>query len=349
MKIDKQKPVMVTGATGYLAGWLVKELLENGIDVHAAVRNPENKEKVQHLIDLANVSNGNIKLFKADLLEEGSYGEAMENCDLVFHTASPFLLNVKDKQKDLIEPALHGTQNVLNSVNKINSVKRVVLTSSCAAIYGDAVDLKDAPNGEFTEEIWNRSSNEKHQAYSYSKTVAEREAWKMEKAQDRWDLITINPSLIIGPGTNPKATSASFDIMKQMGSGMMKMGAPEMNIGAVDVRDVAHAHFLAGYTESAQGRYITSKESIKFLDLADMLRENFGAKYPLPKKNLPKWVLWLMGPLAGMSRKEVSKNIGHPWKANNSKGKQELGMTYRPLNIAINEMFQQLIDSRQIK
>lgn len=349
MKIDKQKPVLVTGATGYLAGWLVKELVENGIDVHAAVRNPDNKEKIQHLVDFARGSKGDIKFFKADLLEEGSYDEAMENCQLVFHTASPFLLNVKNKLKELIEPALHGTQNVLRSANKANSVKRVVVTSSCAAIYGDAIDLNTTPNGEFTEEVWNTTSNENHQAYSYSKLLAEKEAWKMQKEQNRWDLVTVNPSLIIGPGTNPNATSASFDIMRQMGNGMMKMGAPEMNIGAVDVRDVAHAHFLAGYTESAQGRYITSKETVKFLDLADMLRPNFGAKYPLPKKNLPKWVFWLMGPFVGMSRKEVNLNIGHPWKANNSKGMKELGMTYRPLDIAVNEMFQQLIDSRQIK
>ncbi len=349
MKIDKQKPVLVTGATGYLAGWLVKELLENGINVHAAVRNPDNLGKVQHLLDMAENSPGNIIFFKADLLEEGSYELAMENCELVYHTASPFVLKVKNNRKDLIEPALHGTQNVLNAANKCNSVKRVVVTSSCAAIYGDAIDLKDALDGEFTEENWNTTSSENHQAYSYSKLLAEKEAWKMQKNQDRWDLITINPSLIVGPGTNPKATSGSFDIMKQMGNGMMKMGAPEMSIGAVDVRDVAHAHFLAGYTESAQGRYITSKETVKFLELADMLRPNFGAKYPLPKKNLPKWLLWLFGPLAGMSRKEVSRSIGHPWKANNSKGIKELGMTYRSLDKAVNEMFQQLIDSEQIK
>lgn len=349
MKIDKQKPVMVTGATGYLAGWLIKELLENGIDVHAAVRNPENDEKVGHLVEMAENSPGNISFFKADLLEKGSYDAAMEKCELVYHTASPFILNVKNNIKDLIEPALHGTRNVLDSTNKTESVKRVVVTSSCAAIYGDAIDLLNSKNGEFTEEDWNTTSSENHQAYSYSKLLAEKEAWKMQKEQDRWDLITINPSLIIGPGTNPKATSASFDIMRQMGGGMMKMGAPEMNIGAVDVRDVAHAHFLAGFTEVAKGRYITSKETIKFLDLADMLRPNFGSKYPLPKKNLPKWLLWIIGPLSGMSRKEVSKNIGHPWKANNSKGINELGISYRPLDKAINEMFQQLIDSNQIK
>lgn len=349
MKIDKKKPALVTGATGYLAGWLVKQLLENGIAVHAAVRNPDNKEKVQHLLDMAESNGGTIKFFKADLLEKGSYDEGMKDCELVFHTASPFILGVKDNRKDLIEPALHGTQNVLDSVNKTDTVKRVVLTSSCAAIYGDAVDLKETPNAEFTEEVWNTSSNENHQAYSYSKLLAEKEAWKMQKEQSRWDLVAINPSLIIGPGTNPRATSASFDIMKQMGSGMMKMGAPEMNIGAVDVRDVANAHFLAAYTEEAKGRHIVSKETIKFLDLADMLRPNFGDQYALPKKNLPKWFLWLMGPAAGMSRKEISRNIGHPWRANNSKGIKELGLSYRPLDIAINEMFQQLIDSNQLK
>ena len=80
-----------------------------------------------------------------------------------------------------------------------------------------------------------------------------------------------------------------------------------------------------------------------------MLRDNYGDNYPLPKKNLPKWFLWIIGPAAGMSRKEVSRNIGYPWKANNSKGKRELGLTYRPLKLAVNEMFQQLIDSKQIK
>tara|TARA_R110002072_G_scaffold63882_16_gene158595 strand:+ start:878 stop:1927 length:1050 start_codon:yes stop_codon:yes gene_type:complete len=349
MNIDKKKPVMVTGATGYVAGWLIKQLLEDGIQVHAAVRNPENKKKIQHLEDMAEANSGSLKFFKSDLLVDGSYEEAMQGCELVFHTASPFILNVKDKQKDLIEPALKGTQNVLNSVNKTKSVKRVVLTSSCAAIYGDAIDLKDTPNGEFSEEIWNNSSDENHQAYSYSKLLAEKEAWKMQKAQNRWDLICVNPSLIIGPGTNPKATSASFDIIKQMGTGTMKFGAPEMNIGGVDVRDVANAHFQAAYTPSANGRYICSNESIQFLDLADMLRDNYGDNYPLPKKNLPKWFLWIIGPAAGMSRKEVSRNIGYPWKANNSKGKRELGLTYRPLKLAVNEMFQQLIDSKQIK
>lgn len=347
MKIDKQKPVLVTGATGYVAGWLVKKLLEDGITVHAAVRNPDNEAKRAHLDAMAAESKGSIKYFKTDLLKDGSYDEAMKDCELVYHTASPFIINIKDPQKDLIEPALHGTRNVLESANRIDSVKRVVVTSSCASIYGDSIDLKQTKNGVFTEEDWNVTSNEKHQAYSFSKVIAEKEAWKMAKEQDRWDLVTVNPSFVLGPGTNANATSASFDILRQMGNGTMKMGAPEFNIGAVDVRDVAEAHFLAGYTENAQGRYITSAENTGFIQLAKMLAPKYGDNYPLPKRKVPKFLLMLMGKATGMTRKEISRNIGHPWKADNSKIRTELGLEFRSVNTAVNEMFQQLIDTNQ--
>ena len=129
----------------------------------------------------------------------------------------------------------------------------MVLTSSCAAIYGDNADLKDTPNGTFTEEIWNTSSSLDHQPYSYSKTVAEQEAWKINKEQSQWDLVVINPSLVLGPAINPNnVTSESFNIVKQFGNGSMKAGAPKTGMGVVDVRDVALAHFNAGYNPRSQ-------------------------------------------------------------------------------------------------
>ncbi len=349
MNISKAKPVMVTGATGYVAGWLVKQLLDEGITVHAAVRAPDNKEKIQHLKDMAANSPGQIKFFKADLLTEKAYDTAMADCEVVFHTASPFTLNVKDKQRDLVDPALKGTRNVLESANRTASVKRVVLTSSCASIYGDNQDLQGTKNGVFTEEDWNTSSSVTHQAYSYSKVMAEKEAWMIANAQDRWDLVVVNPSLVVGPGTNPKATSASFDIVRQMGDGTMRLGAPGFNIGAVDVRDVAEAHVQAAYRPEAKGRYIVSAENTSFLELAEHLMPTYGKKYPIPKRQLPKFLVWLLAPASGLTRREVSRNINLPWKADNRKGKQELGLNYRPLNTAMEEMFQQLIDSRQLK
>ncbi|MGB6037772.1 MAG: NAD-dependent epimerase/dehydratase family protein, partial [Cryomorphaceae bacterium] len=182
-KIDKTKPVMVTGANGYVASWLVKRLLDDGLTVHAAVRNPDNHKKIQHLEDAAKKSKGTLKFFAADLLKEGSYMAAMEGCELVYHTASPFTTDVKDPQKELIEPAVNGTANVLNTANEVSSVKRVVVTSSCAAIYTDAIDTVNAPGGRLTEEVWNDTASLNYQPYSYSKTLAERKAWEINEKQ----------------------------------------------------------------------------------------------------------------------------------------------------------------------
>ena len=93
-QIDKTKPVMVTGANGYVASWLVQRLLDEGMTVHAAVRNPDNEQKISHLKEAAARSKGKIKFFKGDLLTPGSYKEAMEGCELVYHTASPFTTDV---------------------------------------------------------------------------------------------------------------------------------------------------------------------------------------------------------------------------------------------------------------
>lgn len=345
MQIDKSKPVMVTGATGYVAGWLVKKLLDEGFTVHAPVRDPEKKEKLKYLNELVDKATDKIKYFKADLLAPGSYDEAMKGCALVFHTASPFTSKIKDPQKDLVDPALKGTRNVLESVNKTESVKRVVLTSSCAAVFGDSKDLLSLPNGTATEENWNTTSSLNHQAYSYSKTIAEKEAWKMNKAQNRWDLVVINPTLVIGPGINPKSTSESYNLIKQLGDGTMKMGVPPFEIGVVDVRDVAEAHFKAGFMPEAEGRHIVSSESKTFLQLADYLRPNFGKDYPLPKRQLPKFVVWLSAPSGGVSRKMVSNNMGYPWKVDNTKSKEKLGIKYISPEKSINDFFQQMVDN----
>lgn len=347
--IDKSKPVMVTGATGYVAGWLVKQLLEEGLTVHAAVRDPKNKNKIQHLDALAAKSTGSIKYFKSDLLEPGSYTEAMKGCELVYHTASPFVLEVKDPQRDLIDPAVNGTKNVLDAANNTPSVKRVVVTSSCAAIYSDAADCLKAPNGILTEEVWNTESSLAYQPYSYSKTLAEQKAWEMNNAQSQWDLVTINPSFVMGPPLNPQVvTSETFSVLKQMGDGTMKMGAPKMGIGVVDVRDVANAHYQAGFNPKAQGRYITSGTNTNFFEMGNSLLDKFGDSYPIPKKVLPKWLLMLVGPLTNkqFTWKFIRRNVDVEFKADNSKIKKELGVTFMPLKKTMEEAFQVLVDEK---
>jgi nucleoside-diphosphate-sugar epimerase len=152
--VDKSKPVLVTGATGYIAGVLIKELLEEGLTVHATVRDASKRDRFQYLQELADKSLGRIKFFSADLLKQGSFKESMQGCSVVFHTASPFVVTGKDidPQIDLVDPAVMGTENVLNEATNTPTVKRVVVTSSCAAIFGDATDTKLTKSGALTEE-----------------------------------------------------------------------------------------------------------------------------------------------------------------------------------------------------
>ena len=344
MIIDKSFPVLVTGATGYVAGWVVKNLLDKGIKVHAAVRDVSNIEKRTHLDKLAENSLGTIKYFESDLMEEDSYKEAMKGCELVIHTASPFVMDSKDPQKEVIEPALKGTQNVLKTVNETPSVKRVVLTSSCAAIYGDAIDAKSAPGGIFDESMWNTTSTSKMGEYSYSKTVAEKEAWKFNGKQKRWDLVVINPSFVMGPALNPNAKFESKKFMLQMGNGDLKSGAPDITMGMVDVRDVGEAHVNAGFNDKAKGRHILSSETLTLLEVGGFIIEKFGDKYPVPTKNAPKFLIWIIAPFLGIKRNFVSKNIGHKLDFNNSKSKNELGINYKPVKKAVVDFFQQFID-----
>lgn len=351
MKIDKSKPVLVTGATGYVAGWIVKKLLDEGITVHAAVRNPDNKNKIAHLDNLAEKSEGSIRYFKSDLLEEGSYAEAIKGCELVYHTASPFTLSIKDPQKDLIDPAVKGTANVLNEATRSKSVKRVVVTSSCAAIYTDAIDTVNAPNGSITEDIWNTTSSLTYQPYYHSKTLAEQKAWEIQKSQENWDLVTINPSFVMGPALNAGSiTSESYTVLKQFGDGTMKAGVPKFGAGVVDVRDVAEAHYQAGFNPNAKGRYITSAHDTDFFGMAMALQEKYGAKYPIPKRALPKWLLMVVGPFmdSGLSRKMIKNNVNIPFKADNSKIKRELGVEFKTLQQTMEDAFQVLIDNELI-
>ena len=344
-EIDRSKPVLVTGGTGYLASWIIKKLLEQGSVVNATVREPSNIQKISHLTALADASDGQLKLFKSDLLDSGSFDEAMRDCELVIHTASPFFVTgIKDPQEQLIRPAREGTRNVLESANRTATVKRVVLTSSVVAVYGDNADIALAPGGVFTETEWNVTSSSAHQPYAYSKTIAEKEAWAIATEQNRWDLLTINPGWILGPSVSKRRDSLSINTMVQLGDGTFKTGVPELHNGLVDVRDVASAHIKAGYTPRASGRHIVVSGEARLLDIANVLRKHFGNGYPFPRRQVPKFVFWLIAPMMGYTRKYVSRNVGIPIRFDNSYSKTDLGMSYISVEQTVEDHFQQILD-----
>lgn len=348
LPVDASTPVLVTGATGYVASWIVKGLLDAGVTVNAAVRDPGNTAKVQHLLDAAESAPGTLRLFASDLLRDDSYAEAMEGCRIVIHTASPFIRSVKDPQRDLVDPAVQGTRNVLETANRVESVERVVLTSSLVAMLGDAQDILQVPGKTLSEETWNTTSSLIREPYSYSKTLAERAAWRIAKAQDRWRLVTINPGLVIGPALNPDPTSESFTIARQMADGRTRFAAPRVALAVVDVREVAYAHVAAAFLPDAQGRNLLVSESTDLVDLGRRLLPSFGS-YPVPRRGLPKPLAVAIAPAAGLERGYLRRNIGFALRGDTTKSRKVLGVRYRPAQQSMEEMFGQLVRSGILK
>lgn len=343
MNIDTTSPVCLTGSTGYVAGVICKQLLEAGLTVHCPVRDPSNGERLKYLTDIADATSGSIKFFKADLLDEGSYLESMQGCSIVLHTASPFIMSVpKGKEKELLlDPAVKGTQSVLNSAAQTPTVKRVVLTSSAYAVAVDAQDNHDVEKCD--ESIFQTTASEEYNPYAYSKVLAEKAAWEIAGAEEtKYDLVVINPSWVMGPGVKAHPSSESFQFIKMVGDGTMKSGAPKFGIWVVDVRDVATAHLRAAFMPSAEGRHIISGYNTDMLAMIAPIRAKYP-DYPLPKSALPKLLLWLFAPMMGMQRRMVTRSCNIEAKLDNSKSIDKLNMEYKPLENTMQDMFAQMI------
>ncbi|PKM55192.1 MAG: diaminohydroxyphosphoribosylaminopyrimidine deaminase [Firmicutes bacterium HGW-Firmicutes-5] len=340
--MDKMK-VVVTGGTGYIASWIVRDLLKEGHEVRITVRKLKDKEKYVHLLNLEKKYEGTLKIFEADLLKAGSFDLAIEGADYVMHTASPFSVDRNlDPRKDLLEPAVQGTVNVLEAVNRSKTVKRVVLTSSLAAIYGDNRDMHDLGIEAFDETMWNTTSSLENNPYSYSKTMAEKKAWEMVGQQEAWDLVTIHPGFVFGPSLSKRVDATSIDTLRRLLSGAFRTGVPHLEYVFSDIRDISTGHIRAAFTQEAHGRYIIANENGSFLKMAKIIKHHYGNKYKLPRRIIPKPVIWAIAPMIGLSRQYIKNNVGYKLKADNSRSIQELKMTYRPLETTLKDHIEQL-------
>ncbi|CAI9781282.1 unnamed protein product [Fraxinus pennsylvanica] len=270
--------VCVTGASGYIASWLVKFLLQRGHTVRASVRDPNNERKTAHLRSLDGAKE-RLHLLKADLLEEGSFDSLVDGCEGVFHTASPYIDSFTDPQVELIDPALKGTLNVLESCSRTPSVKRVVLTSSMAAVAFDG--RPQTPEVVVDETWWSNPDfcRENKLWYILSKTLAEDAAWKFVKEKGI-DMVVINPAMVIGPLLQPTLNTSATKILGLLTGGETY---PNSAFGWVHVKDIANAHVLAFENPSANGRYCIVEKVAHYSDIVKILSELYP-DLQLPKK-----------------------------------------------------------------
>ncbi|KAG4920800.1 hypothetical protein AAZX31_18G087300 [Glycine max] len=272
------KVVCVTGASGYIASWIVKFLLLRGYTVKATVRDTSDPKKTNHLIGLDGAKE-RLHLYEANLLEEGSFNSVVQGCHAVFHTASPFYHNVKDPQAELLDPALKGTLNVLKSCVNLPTLERVVLTSSVAAVANNGKPLTPYV---VVDETWFSDPDlcrEAKRWYTLSKTLAEDAAWKFVK-ENNIDMVTINPAMVIGPLLQPVLNTSAASILNIINGAET---FPNASYGWVNVKDVANAHILAYENASANGRYCLVERVAHYSEIVKVLPDLYPT-LQLPEK-----------------------------------------------------------------
>ncbi|XP_071920538.1 tetraketide alpha-pyrone reductase 1-like isoform X2 [Coffea arabica] len=277
---ENRGKVCVTGASGFLASWLIKRLLLSGYRVTGTVRDPENAKKVAHLWRLEGAKE-RLVLVKGDLMEEGSFDDAIMGCEGVFHTASPVLGRpASDPKAEILKPAVEGTLNVLRSCKKNPFLKRVVLTSSSSTVR--AREDFD-PNVPLDESSWSSEMLCERLKiwYVLSKTLAEKAAWKFCE-ENEIDLVTVLPSFVIGPSLPPELCSTAADVL-----GLLKGETQKFEwhgrMGYVHIDDVALCHILVYERRNAQGRYLCSSTVLDNDELASILSATYPA-LPIPKR-----------------------------------------------------------------
>ena len=333
--------VLVSGGSGYIAGFLIRQLVAEGWTVHTTVRSLARESAVRKLLA---VDDSRLRFFAADLNADAGWAEAMAGCSHVAHVASPLPAGMPKDANELIVPARDGALRALRAA-KAAGVRRFVMTSSVAAIaYG-----RGRGTHHFTEADWTQLDKPGLTPYVQSKTVAERAArdW-VAKESGGIEFCTINPSVVLGPVWSADY-SASVIIVKKLLDG--SMGAcPDIGFGVVDVRDIADLHVRALKAPGMAGeRFIASGRFMKLREIAAVLRAELGAQaHRVTTRNMPDWLVRVVArfnPLA----KAVVGELGSVRHQDASHAKAVLGWATRPVEQSIADTARCLIDLGIVK
>lgn len=328
---NKDKTVLVTGGSGFIAIHCILKLLQQGYTVRTTLRSLSRQNEVKDMLKVGGISSfDNLLFIEANLSDDKNWNQAVKGCEYVLHVASPTPA-IKFKHEDeLIIPAKDGVLRVLNASRDAN-VKRVVLTSAFGAI-GMGHKNRTTP---YTENDWT-DTNRNIPPYQKSKTIAEKAAWEFIKNEGgNLELSVINPVGVMGPVLGIDYSHSNQSI-RQMLEGEIK-ACPKITSCYVDVRDVADLHLLAMEHPKANGeRFLaTSGDALSMLDVAKILKRRLGDDATkVPTKEIPNFVLRI----AAWSKPELKMLVallGQYMQASGDKAKKSLNWSPRTNEEAI--------------
>ena len=314
--------VLVTGASGYIAGFVVKALIDDGWSVSGTIRSLAKANAVRASLGL---SADQLPLTAADLTHDAGWAEAAAGCDFVQHIASPLPTGAISRDDDVIIPARDGALRAVRAAQAAG-VKRVVMTSSVAAMYYGMT----GQNRIYTEADWSDLTSPATNAYAKSKTIAERAARDWVAANGGgMEYCTINPALVLGPVLGSDF-SGSLAVITRMLDGELP-GLPAIGFGICDVRDIAAAHVAAMTTPGIDGeRFLCSGEHLAMADVAAILKSRLADQAKrVPTMKIPNFVVRLSA-LFDPEIKFVLPELGRTRIGDASHARAVIGWNPRP-------------------
>lgn len=328
--------VLVSGGSGYIAGFLIRRLVAEGWRVHTTVRDLAREGSVRKLLA---VDDSRLRFFAADLTADAGWADAMAGCSHVAHVASPIPLRAVKDANELIVPARDGALRALRAA-KAAGVGRFVMTSSVAAIaYGRGRGVH-----RFTEADWTPPDYPGAQPYVRSKAIAERAARDWVAAEGGGiEYCSINPSVVLGPVWS-RDYSPSVAIVKRLLEGSLR-ACPDIGFGVVDVRDVADLHLRALNAPNMAGeRFLASGPFMKLMEIAHVLRSRLGPEaHRVTQRRMPDFLVRLAALFNPMARTVVGE-LGSVRNMDASHAKTVLGWVARPAEESIVDAARSLID-----
>jgi dihydroflavonol-4-reductase len=333
--------VLVTGGSGYIAGFLIRQLVTEGWTVRTTLRSLAREADLRARLQ---VDDARLTVFAADLTDDAGWDDAAAGCSHVAHVASPLPTAAPKDENELIVPARDGALRVLRAARAAGA-RRFVMTSSVAAIaYGHPKSRT-----RFTEADWSDPDGPGIYAYPKSKTLAERAAREWVAAEGgALEFVTVNPSVVLGPIWT-EDFSASIQAVKKLLGGEMP-GVPDIGFGIVDVRDVADLHVRCLTAPDLAGeRFIAAGPFLKLVEVGRILREELGEEARrVPTLVLPDMMVKLAAKLDPVIA-QVTSELGRVKETPATHAAERLGWAPRPAAETIVATARSLIDLGIVK